>query len=115
MVHYRLGAHMFDIAQWGLGMDESGPVEIILAGYEDTKFLTYGRDWGDDRGTIQRTTDEGCEILGDKGWIEVSRGHYEASDESLYPPVIEETEGAAKPRFRIWKTLLSRYGTTPIR
>ena len=23
------GAHHFDIAQWGLGMDESGPVEII--------------------------------------------------------------------------------------
>ena len=24
-----LGAHHFDIAQWGLGMDDSGPVEII--------------------------------------------------------------------------------------
>jgi len=23
------GAHHFDIAQWGLGMDESGPVEVI--------------------------------------------------------------------------------------
>jgi len=23
------GAHMFDIAQWGLGMDDSGPVELI--------------------------------------------------------------------------------------
>ena len=23
------GAHHFDIAQWGLGMDQSGPVEII--------------------------------------------------------------------------------------
>ncbi len=23
------GAHHFDIAQWGLGMDESGPIEII--------------------------------------------------------------------------------------
>ncbi|WP_020528421.1 Gfo/Idh/MocA family protein [Flexithrix dorotheae] len=23
------GAHMFDIAQWGLGMDETGPVELI--------------------------------------------------------------------------------------
>ncbi len=25
------GAHHFDIAQWGLGMDESGPVEVIAA------------------------------------------------------------------------------------
>jgi hypothetical protein len=24
-----MGAHHFDIAQWGLGMDDSGPVEII--------------------------------------------------------------------------------------
>jgi predicted dehydrogenase len=23
------GAHMFDIAQWGLGMDESGPVKLL--------------------------------------------------------------------------------------
>ena len=35
------GAHMFDIAQWGLGMDESGPVEIIPAGYENTPYLTF--------------------------------------------------------------------------
>lgn len=25
-----LGAHMFDIAQWGLGMDKNKPTEIIL-------------------------------------------------------------------------------------
>ena len=31
------GAHMFDIVQWALGMDKSGPVEIIPAGFEDTK------------------------------------------------------------------------------
>ena len=31
---------------------------------------------------------------GDKGWIEVSRGHYVASDESLYPPVVDEADGA---------------------
>ena len=23
------GAHMFDIAQWGLGMDRTGPVKLI--------------------------------------------------------------------------------------
>jgi predicted dehydrogenase len=35
------GAHHFDIAQWGLGMDESGPVEIIPPDGKDVKFLTY--------------------------------------------------------------------------
>jgi len=35
------GAHHFDIAQWGLGMDESGPVEIIPPDGKDYKQLTY--------------------------------------------------------------------------
>ncbi len=35
------GAHHFDIAQWGLGMDESGPVEIIPPDGKDYKVLTY--------------------------------------------------------------------------
>jgi len=35
------GAHHFDIAQWGLGMDESGPVEIIPPNGKDVKRLTY--------------------------------------------------------------------------
>jgi predicted dehydrogenase len=35
------GAHHFDIAQWGLGMDESGPVEIIPPDGKDVKVLTY--------------------------------------------------------------------------
>lgn len=90
------GAHMFDIAQWGLEMDGSGPVEIIPAGYQDTKFLTYKYA----NGTVmtEEPFDEkmtkGVKFWGDKGWIEVSRGHYLASDESLLPVKREETEGA---------------------
>ena len=34
------GAHMFDIAQWALDMDKSGPVEVI-APDADHQFLTY--------------------------------------------------------------------------
>ena len=90
------GAHMFDIAQWGLGMDESGPVEIIPAGYGDVKYLTYkyanGVVMTEEPFDEQQT--KGVKFWGDKGWIEVWRGHFSASDESLYPPVIEKTEGA---------------------
>ena len=34
------GAHHFDIAQWGLGMDDTGPVEIIPPDGQDQKQLT---------------------------------------------------------------------------
>lgn len=90
------GAHMFDIAQWGLGMDNSGPVEIIPAGYQDTKFLTY--KYANGVVMTEEPFDEkqtkGVKFWGDKGWIEVSRGHYIASDDSLLPPKVEETKGA---------------------
>ncbi|MEJ2703492.1 MAG: Gfo/Idh/MocA family oxidoreductase [Sedimentisphaerales bacterium] len=35
------GAHHFDIAQWGLGMDESGPVEVHPPDGKEYKVLTY--------------------------------------------------------------------------
>lgn len=35
------GAHHFDIAQWGLGMDNSGPVEIVPPNGKDVDVLTY--------------------------------------------------------------------------
>ena len=35
------GAHDFDIAQWGLGMDESGPVEIFPPDGKQHERLTY--------------------------------------------------------------------------
>ncbi len=90
------GAHMFDIAQWGLGMDKSGPIEIIPAGYQGAKFLTYKYE----NGTVMteepynEKQTKGIKFWGDKGWIEVSREHYLASDESLMPAKVEETEGA---------------------
>ena len=90
------GAHMFDIAQWGLGMDDSGPVEIIPAGYEDTKYLTYkyanGVVMTEEPFNEQQT--KGVKFWGDKGWIEISREHFLASDESLLPPATEAAEGA---------------------
>ena len=90
------GAHMFDIVQWGLGMDGNGPVEIIPAGYEDTQYLTYkyanGVVMTEEPFNEEKT--KGVKFWGDKGWIEVSRDHFKASDDSLLPPVAEKTEGA---------------------
>ena len=90
------GAHMFDIAQWGIGMDKNGPIEIIPAGYKDTKYLTFIYENGvvmtEEPFNEQKT--QGVKFWGDKGWIEISRGHFLASDDSLLPVAKEESNGA---------------------
>jgi predicted dehydrogenase len=90
------GAHMFDIAQWAIGMDRNGPVEIIPAGYQDTEYLTF--KYANGVTVTEQPYDEnesrGCKFFGSDGWIEVSRGSYNASDPSLYP-VLEDEKNLA--------------------
>jgi predicted dehydrogenase len=89
------GAHMFDIAQWGLGMDRSGPIEAapILDGSEFMSFkyangvIMLSEPW-DDKKT------KGVKFWGDKGWIEVARGFFNASDPKLIP---EKKNGSTGP------------------
>jgi predicted dehydrogenase len=72
------GAHMFDIAQWGLGMDRNGPVEIAPIG-DGKEYMTFKYS----NGTILTSEPfnqekmKGVKFWGEKGWIEVSRGPYE--------------------------------------
>jgi predicted dehydrogenase len=89
------GAHMFDIAQWGLGMDKSGPVEITPAGFQDVKFLTYkyksGTIMTEEPFNPQMT--KGVKFWGKDGdWIEISRDFYRASRKEL-EPVFKKEEG----------------------
>lgn len=88
------GAHMFDIAQWGMGMDKNGPVEIIPAGYNGTQFLTFKYENGVilTEEPFNDAKTKGVKFWGDNGWIEVSRGHYKASDPSLLPPKVEKKD-----------------------
>lgn len=78
------GAHMFDIAQWGLGMDASGPVEIIPPDGNEFKVLTYRYANGAimTREPISRPT-PGVRFEGTKGMVEVSREHLITEPESL--------------------------------
>ncbi len=80
------GAHMFDISQWALGMDRNGPVEAAPIG-DGSEYMKYKYANGvvlttekfDSNGT------KGVKFQGEKGWIEVSREHYLASDDLLLP------------------------------
>ncbi len=91
------GAHNFDIGQWGLGKDHSGPVTIIPPGYQDTRDLTFVYDNGLEM--INQPYDEkktlGIKFWGSDGWIEVSRGSIAASDKELLPSA-EEVADAGK-------------------
>jgi predicted dehydrogenase len=75
------GAHMFDIAQWGLGMDKNGPVEISPIG-DGSEYMSFKYANGvvmtsepfDDKKT------KGVKFIGENGWIEVARGYFKGSD-----------------------------------
>jgi len=75
------GAHMFDIAQWGLGMDKDGPIEASPIG-DGTEFMKFKYANG-----VEMTSEpfdekltKGVKFWGEKGWIEVARGYFKASD-----------------------------------
>ncbi|WP_200975120.1 Gfo/Idh/MocA family protein [Echinicola sp. 20G] len=92
------GAHMFDIAQWGISMDRNGPVEVIPAmgnspltfKYENGIVMTTEPFDGDTRG---------IKFIGEKGWIQVSRGGFKASDPNLVVPEDEERLIQAPPHY----------------
>lgn len=68
-----LGAHMYDIAQWGLNMDESGPTEVLLPGSgADTLTFKY------DNGIVLKKEDSGMGGMsimfeGTEGWVAAGR------------------------------------------
>lgn len=87
------GAHHNDVAQWALDMDGSGPVAVEAKGEEPSKKpnsynchpsfeVTYTYSNGV---TVHCTSGgrNGVKLVGDEGWIFVSRGRIEASDPKL--------------------------------
>ena len=86
------GAHMFDIAQWGLNMDGSGPIEIIPAGYRNTPHLTYiyGNGVVMTEEPFNEDKTKGVKFWGNDGWIEVARGYFQGSTPALKPEISED-------------------------
>lgn len=78
------GAHMFDIVQWALGMDNSGPVKFIppkQPGAKEGLYFVYGngirvnhKNWGEGNA---------IQFIGEKGKIEVSRGFLRTTPDNL--------------------------------
>ena len=87
------GAHHNDIAQWGLGTDETGPVYITATGvtpsdkpnsYNCHPHFAVTYTYADGTNLVTTSDGEnGNRFIGDKGWIFVSRSRIEASDPKL--------------------------------
>ena len=90
-----MGAHHFDIAQWALGMDASGPKEIIPPADGAKMGLRFVYANGVEM-IHGGPTD--CTFIGTEGTIEVSRGHlraYKGEDRSApdAPALLAEPTG----------------------
>jgi len=69
------GAHHFDIAQWGLGFDDSGPVEILPPKEPNAQHgvkLIYANGV-----EVNHVDGNGITFYGDKGKLMVNRGKFE--------------------------------------
>jgi predicted dehydrogenase len=89
------GAHYIDIAQWALGADETGPVEISGSGeFPSSGLFTAPTrvDFtalyaGGVRMRVRTRTDGvydgNVKFFGERGWIDVSRSKLKASDDAL--------------------------------
>lgn len=83
------GAHMFDIAQAAIGMDGSGPAEIIPKGVDGADYLTFkylnGVVMTEQPYLEDMPAAQGIKFIGDDGWIEVARGYLACSKSELVP------------------------------
>ena len=90
------GAHMFDIAQWAIGKDGSGPVKVIPAGYRQYDSLTYLYD----NGIIMTEEpingpEAGVQIYGEEGTLAIFRGKYITDNPKFAHELIQGKSGYA--------------------
>lgn len=86
------GAHMFDIAQWGLGMDDSGPVEILPPAGGGSRGLSYRYANGVVMTHEPVEGSQFCHFIGTEGEVKVSRGKLTTTPEALATKSIGESE-----------------------
>ncbi len=80
--HTDMGAHHYDIAQWALGMDDSGPVRIVPPDDPDaTHGARYFYENGVELEHVQRP--DGCVFVGTEGTLHITRGRLVTQPESI--------------------------------
>ncbi|MAG93795.1 MAG: dehydrogenase [Planctomycetaceae bacterium] len=88
--HTDIGAHHYDIAQWALGMDESGPVEIIPP--EDASTGKGAKFIYDNGVTMTHGGPSGCVFTGTEGTLHIDRGRLTSTPESIVKEPLADDE-----------------------
>lgn len=82
------GAHMFDIAQWALGMDRSGPVKFTPPTGNEVRGLTMIYE----NGIVMKHVDFGrgfaVRFIGEKGTINISRDFLDSDPANIATAVL---------------------------
>ena len=87
------GAHMFDIAQWALGMDDTGPIEftppedpsakrglhMVYANGIEMVHEDFGRGWG-------------VRFIGSEGTLDISRQYLDSKPENIVTATLKDGE-----------------------
>jgi predicted dehydrogenase len=86
------GAHMFDIGQWGLGMDHSGPVKVIPPGQGQQSGLIYQYADGTEMVHHPEPGKNYCHFFGTEGDVYVQRGLLKTNPEPLKDKVFRKDD-----------------------
>ena len=86
------GAHMFDIVQWALDMDNSGPIEVIAPDGKEHPFLTYRYSNGIKMTHEKFDWNNAIHFIGTEGELKVGRKKLETTPAALKDKIIGETE-----------------------
>jgi predicted dehydrogenase len=92
--------HHVDIAHWGAGKDETGPVKVepiavdyATDGVFDAEKTYHYRATYADGLVIEVNSSSGTKFIGEDGrWVKVNRGHLSASDPKILSEVIGDEE-----------------------
>ncbi|MDR0794651.1 MAG: Gfo/Idh/MocA family oxidoreductase, partial [Tannerella sp.] len=86
------GAHMFDIAQWGLGMDNSGPIEFLPVDLKEQRPLTmkYANGTIMTHEQFRKADGNAVRFIGTDGVIDISRSFLDTIPAKLADLEIEE-------------------------
>ena len=88
--HTDMGAHHYDIAQWALGRDQSGPVKIIPPA--DPQSGVGVRYLYDDGVEIVHGGPSGCVFHGERGTLHIDRGLLRSDPEDIVKTPLADDE-----------------------